>query len=226
MYRTSTGYSPIVKALSGELNSSTIMLRLDDIYCSILVCEISFHLHRWKELGQHLGMAKEEVDVVSCNNEQSTYFHEPAFQLLATWLQQSTEPPTLERLVNGLGLIGIKLQLSTWTNSFYSITRSLNTILTLHLAERIQRHWKFIARLLGESETSIHATIKYEEGSTVLAQASHMVEQLKKRTVDGLPQTEELRQTALTTQKVFTSLHCVSEHLYDQCLDNALTLFM
>lgn len=212
--------SPIVEALSGNRDCS---LDSGDANSLTLLCEISFHLYRWENLGQHLGMAAQDVEVIKCNYERSTYFHEPAFQLLAKWLK-STKTPTLKKIKDSLLCIQFRLQLSTWTTSYHSITRSIHDIHIPYLANHIQRHWRSIARLLGESEANIDAAIQHERDYTILEQACYMIEQWKTRVIDD----GSCHYTAaqLTTMDIFNGLHCLNEHIYDESLENALKLFM
>ena len=51
-----TENSAIVEGLSGRLDCSMIRLDIGDSDTCTLLCEISFHLHSWGNLGQYLGM--------------------------------------------------------------------------------------------------------------------------------------------------------------------------
>lgn len=217
--------SAIIEGLSGRLDCSKVRLNIEDSDTCTLLCEISFHLHLWKNLGQHLGMTAEEVEVVICTYENSTYFREPAYQLLKKWLEsdwvKSKEMPTLQKMVDSLLCIDLQLQLSTWNTLYSEITRRMENLDTPQLAYHIQRHWRSLSRLLG-FEATIDTVVQHE-GSTLVGQACYMIEQWKKRIIDDGP----LRYTGqLRTMDVFNALHCVHEHLYDNSLKNAILLFM
>ena len=216
-----TENSAIIEGLSGRLDCSTIMLAIRDSDTCILLCEISFHLHSWRNLGQHLGMEVHDVEVVKCTYENSTYFREPAYQLLRKWLE-SAEMPTLQKLVDGLLSVQLHLQLTTWNTLYNGISRRMEDIRTEYLGFHIQRHWKSISRLLGESEATIVDAVQHEKGLSFADPACYIIDQWKKRVIDDGPSSYAAQ---LRTMDVFNGLHCVHEHLREDCLKNAISLF-
>lgn len=216
MYKSDPCYCPILEGLSGtDDDRSRIFLRMDDINCCTFLCEISFHLYRWEALGLCLGLEKKDIDTIN-QEQQGLKVFVKAFEMLAKWLASSEYIPTLGTLINGLHSTGFEiLPLLLWTTSYNSvIPKTMDPIFISHLAKRISCHWKFVARLLGVSETSIHGAVQCNQ-SNLDEQACMMLNEWKRHCPLGN------REAYL---ELFNSVHCVCEHLpTDTYFKNALS---
>lgn len=198
--------SPIIEALFGRHDCSVTILSMDDVNCCTLLCEISFHLWQWEALGHHLGLEAHDIEKVKC--QHSTYFFEYSFRMLATWLSGNPNC-NLQQLINGLHSIRQSLQVVKWT-SLYSLPKHMKDIFVLKLANLIQCHWKFVARLLGLS-IEIDAIVQ-RDLNNLSEQAVQMIH--KWVSCGG------------SSAKLFDSVHCIHEHVHYNALENALKLFM
>jgi hypothetical protein len=216
MYREN---SPIIGGISGNMDCSAIMLVTGDADTHTLLCEISFQLYFWEAMGQHLHLSEHDVEVIKC--EYHGKFQERAFRMLFKWLE-STNTPTLKGIIDGLNHCQSRLILSTWTITYNTVTHGLNDMISVRLGYHIQCHWKFISRLLGEPESTIQAVIIDERDYPIENQACKMINQWKKRLIDG----PKRYPGQLTTMDVFNAIHCVNEHIYHLSLENALKLFI
>lgn len=191
----------LMEGLNGKYDCSKIDLNLSDRKICILLCEISFNLFRWKELGLKLAISLLELDKIEAMNGQ--YF-EKAFEMLATWLLKSEKLPNLKMLVDGLRSVGYSFDLSHWTTSYGTVThKTMDSIFMSHVAKHIQCHWKFVARLLGEPEYFIDAL--QNDYKDLYNQAFAMLYQWKRRC--------DVPDESKVYLALFDSVHCIHEHM-------------
>ncbi len=204
---------PMMAGLKGESDRSNIILMMDDINCCVLLCEVSFHLFRWKDLGVELAMRSIDLDELDAMNMQ---YSEKAFQMLAKWLS-SKYPQNLKTLIDGLNSVSYSLDVSDWTTSYNSKPKTMDRKFMINLADYIKCHWKFVARILGESESTIIAVVKRDEYN-LYEQAYNMLYQWERHC--ALPEKEAY-------VRLFKSVHCIHEHFpVPDYLRTALSTFL
>lgn len=200
---------PIIEGLSGRCDCSDILLDMRDVDCCTLFCEISFHLCRWEKLGRYLEMKELDIDEIKHNRYPNLF--ESAFQLLAKWWLNRTVL-SLKTLIDGLNSIDLTINVSTWTASYNTAPKSISKrFYMLDIAPRITCHWKFVARLLGLSETDINTIVQHDRDS-LQSQACEVFKEWTKR-------------TGINDGRLFDSLHCVNEHVNIKELQAAPNLF-
>lgn len=201
----------IMKGLKGEHDRSGVYLVKDDVHCIILLCEISFHLFHWKDVGLQLAMRKVDLDVIEAKNIE---FFEKALEMLMKWLTVKTQP-NLQTLIQVLNSFSYSLQVSSyWTTSCTVRPKTMDTHFLINVADYIQRHWKFVAYILGEERYIMDA--EREGRDSYHEQACKMLINWRKH-YD--------QENAYI--KLFNSIHCVYEHLpLADYLKTALTTFL
>ena len=208
MYRTSS----ILEALSENCGCSDILLCTTDVDCCTLVCEISFCLDRWEDLGRNLRMREQDIRVIKCQYQWRSLF-EAAYQMLTKWIVRSI--PNLGMLIEGLRSINTTLEVSsvpvTWSSAIK--LKPMNEVFVKNLAQTILCNWKFIARLLGESETDICQAVGRSEHD-IHEQAYQMLWKWKRQRIENMETFEELAR----------AIHCMRQHTHDMTLDEAVEL--
>ena len=200
----------IIEGLLGHSDCSDVSLDMRDVDCCTLFCEISFHLCWWEKLGRSLQM--KELDIDEIRHYKYPHFFESAFQLLKKWFITSVKCQ-LKTLIDGLNLIGLTINVSTWSASYNIAPSHLSEPQFMRdIAPRIRCHWKFVARLLGLSETDIDDIVQEYQNNLHL-QAYEMLKEWNKRRTDS------------NDGKLFDSLHCVNEHIYIKELQATPNLF-
>ena len=185
------------KGLKGKCD---VELVKDDMYCCVLICEISFHLVRWKEVGLQLAMRNIDLDVIDAKNLE---YYEKAFEMLLKWLRSCNTLPNLRMLIKGLNSVGYSLDESShWTTSYNTVTpKTMDATFMMHVADYIQRHWKFVACILGE-ERYIMDVVKHDSDNSH-EQAYYMLLQWGRH----CPLDEK------AYMRLYNSIHCIHEHL-------------
>lgn len=210
LYRTSSNCMPILEALSGSCDCSDISLCTSDVNCCTLLCEISFCLDQWEDLGRKLGMEEQDIQVIKRQYQWESLF-ESAYQMLTRWIVSSV--PCLEMLVKGLHSINIALEISSFPMTCFE-PRPMSEVFVTNLAKNILCYWKFIARLLGESETDICQAVRRSDHD-VHEQAYQMLWKWNRQQIGDMDTFEELTR----------AIHCVKQHTRDGTLDGAVELF-
>lgn len=212
MYSHNSRFAPILEGSANSINSSNILLHMDDRNCCTLLCEISFHLYHWEKLGQHLNMDETYIESLKMRHCQHRFQFRPAFEMLVEWVSKydSMGPPNLWTLVCALGNIGYTLVPSTWSTNYAGVTPGvINEKFVAVLAPLIQYHWEFVGRLLGETETDIDSARIYNQHNCGWTdQACSMLSGWRRHSGDYW--------------KLFDSIHCLHEHLNNEHLKNAL----
>ena len=209
MYDPDPKCCQVVEGLSGG-DCSQILLQMSDRNCCTLLCEISFHLFDWKEVGRHL---KIDIDLIQ-HQHVGEDFYVPAFELLSHWLSSADPTPNLQTLVDALRSCGFVLRLSGWTTSYNTIIpRELDSKARMKLAKQIIRHWKFAACLLGMSEGDIHAI------SSSPLYFGDSWEQAYQMLLKWQKCCDSPREAYLT---LFKSIHCLSDHIHKTDLKDAV----
>lgn len=203
------GDSEVLEGIIGDKNPSLVLIKMDDVDCCILLCEISFHLFLWKDLGEHLGL-NEYVEFL--RGQYGNLKYVPAFEMLKEWVKSC---PNLGTLIEGLKTVNFFLDLSSWTTSYHTVRpKTLDANFMHQLAMIVQYQWKFIARILGKSEGFIDTMVSdYPNNS--YEQAYQMLHQWKRQS----PLQE--REAYL---RLFDSIHLVFEHNQVPSLKAALAL--
>lgn len=204
MYETGPKCCPVIEGLGGADCSQT-QLQMDgegDKNCCTLLCEISFHLPTWQEVGCHLGM--EELDIDAIKEEYGKAdFYVQAFELLTSWVSSSECIPYLGTLIKALHSSSYTIMLSDWSISYNAIVpRNMDKKLMLKLAKLIRCHWKFVARFLGMRKEEIDSIDLSTH--TLCDKAYEMLWEWQRHCPLG-PEDAYL--------KLFSSVHCVSEHI-------------
>lgn len=205
MYKPGSDFAPIVEGLSGNCGDcSEILLHVGDVNCCTLLCEISFHLYRWEDLGRNLRMKEQDIQVIK-RQYQSRLF-ESAFQMLIKW---ATRTPSLGMLIEGLRSIGTTLELSSWSVTCTIRQKTMDEVFFAKLVKSIPIcHWEFVARLLGESESAISGRSECD----VYEQAYQMLWQWKRQHIECIE----------TYTELVKAVHCVKQHTGDCTLDELL----
>ncbi len=205
-----TSDSPVLEGLTGHKNPSLVSMRMDNVHCCILLCEISFHLFLWKELGEYLGL--EEDCIESLKYQYGNVKYVPAFEMLKQWVSDSS--PDLGMLIEKLNTLGYSLDLSQWTTSYDTVRpKPMDRNFLIKLAQKIKYYWMFIARILGEPEGFID-TIISDYKNNIYEQAYQMLWQWKRHCAF---------QEGETYLRLFNSIHCMYEHTRVDSLNTALS---
>ena len=148
--------SALLAGIKGEHDGSSVKVEMDNVDCRTLITEISFRFFRWKEMGVTLGMSSTDLDSIDA---MSLFYFDKAFQMLATWLI-TAYPVTLKTLLEALQSVDFSLVCSHWTTSYPTVKpKAMTNKFFSKLAAYIESDWKYVARFLGETESSIYAAL-------------------------------------------------------------------
>ena len=188
----------------------TFVLNFDDYECRFLFCEISFQLPDWISLANLLKVNPLDIRTLEVlrKNESGGDFQvlqrECTFQMLRCW---ACEAPTLSTLLKALSDDKIHLEVKGWTTTC-TLTHASDCVIDNEklgrLSITIQNYWKFVARLIGMTETEITTIQQNVKCETLCEKTAKMLVEWERRS--GLPNRDKKVQ-------LFKALCCLEQHL-------------